>query len=195
MANKMYSSTENPILDGEKTTVEITPQARIGSPEEFSQYVGGDYIPIGIFHDSSADDEQNWIVHANAEYAYAQEVITERFSSKAAAIDFAEELYTEHSHTYPISVVTNKDGTVEDIYHGRAWMEYRVLQSKVNDGWVHGFHGDADHNTGGPKDDIIEGAKETVVENGYSRLLIEAKDGSIETIWPNCFLIKPPSPF
>jgi len=187
----MYSSVENPI-EIKSSSIVVPPQARINNPNKFNEYVGIDYVPIGIFHNKGVSDK--WFVHANADNTYTGESIRESFPTQESAFDYAEKQYSQQSHRYRYIVLIENE-SISDIEYGHRWMEYRVIPSQVNDGWVHGFHGDHDHNKGGPKEKIIEGAKEAVIENGYNRLLIENKDGSIENIWPNCFLVKPPSPF
>lgn len=187
----MHSDLQNPI-EIESSSVTVPPQARMTPPEEFNDYVGVDYVPMGVFHNPEIKDE--WVVHANAGYAYSEETIKESFPDQESALNYAERQYNQYSHRYRY-IVLIEDGIIQDIQYGRGWMEYRVIPSQVNDGWVHGFHGDHDHHKGGPKEDIIAGAKEAVIENGYNRLLIEDTNGNIERVWPNCFLVKPLSPY
>lgn len=185
----MYASSSNPI-DATTSKVTVPPQARITPPENFRHYLAADYIPLGLFNRTGSE---KWIVHANADYAHGDEVLEENFESKEKALNFADLQSNTYPYRYRYAVIV-EDGRIKDIYHGKGWMEYRVLPSKVNDGWVHGFPGDHDHQKGGPKDVIIEGATEVVIEDGYNRLLIEDQGGNIEAVWPNCFLTLPESP-
>ena len=178
--NHMYSAVNNPIKP-DSATVTIHPQARLNPPTEFSRYAGADYIPFIV----TKTRENKWLVCAEDEF----ETISETFPTKKSAIGYAGDIYNDSEFKYKYAVIKEGD-TITDIYHGKAWMEYRVLKSNV-DGWVHGFHGDAEYQKGGTKKKIIEGAKERVVERGYNRLLIEDRNGEVVDIWPNCFLAMP----
>lgn len=170
--------------------VELTlpPQARFEDTETISEYVGFDYHAIGIF--KTTDD--TWVVSGKSGYPSHDEYIEQEYPTESAARKKAEEHLSQYSWEYHYIVVVD-DQVPQDIIFRHGWETYRVLQSNV-EGWVHGFHGDQEYHEGGSKDDAIKGAKEAVIENGYDKLLIESENGSVEQVWPNCFLQMPASP-
>jgi len=175
--------------------VQVPLEARFTPADQFNEYVGGDYIPIGVYEDT---DTGRWVVNGEAADIHSTKRFREEFPSKKSAVSFVtdEKLSLGGSHSFRVAVLYDEPRSVEDIIFADGFETHRVMQSRGGDGWVHGFRGDHDYNPGsGDKEGIIKGAKESVITGGYDKLIIEDENQDVEAVWLNCFLAQPDVPW
>lgn len=183
------------LLETANGRVQVPPEARFTPAEQFSEVVGFDYLPIGVFRHP---DTGEWVATGGNPQFHSPESFRETFPSKKAATRFVadEKLSLAGSYSFRYATIYDESNDIEEILFSDGWETYRVMQSRAGDGWVHGLRGDHDYNPGhDDKQAIIEGAKESVVSNGYDKLLIENENQEVETVWVNCFLGVPDLPW
>jgi len=175
--------------------IQVPSEARFTPKDQFSGTVGFDYIPIGIYEDPETG---RWVAVGDVPEIYSGETFREEFPTKDTATDFVidEKLSLAGSYSFRYAVIYDGPRSVEDIIFADGWEAYRVMQSQADNGWVHGLRGDHDYNPGSDdKQAIVAGAKESVISNGYDRLLIEDENQEVEAVWLNCFLSSPDLPW
>lgn len=179
----------------DSASVQVPNEARFTPKDQFNEVVGFDYIPVGIYEDPETG---KWVAVGDVPDIHAVETFKEEFPTKETATDFVvdEKLSLAGSYSFRYAVVYDGPTNVEEIIFADGWEAYRVMQSRADDGWVHGFRGDHDYNPGhDDKQAIIAGAKESVISNSYDKLLIENENQEVETVWVNCFLSTPDLPW
>jgi hypothetical protein len=189
------SSGIDPISDGSDVDVQIPSEARFTPPDQFAEYIGFDYIPIGIYEDTETG---RWVTVGDVPGITSSETFREDFPTKKGAVSFVtdEKLSLAGSYSFRYAVIYESPTSIEDIIFADGWRSYRVMQSRADNGWVHGHRGDHDYNPGNDdKQAIIAGAQESVISNGYDKLLIEDQDQDVEAVWLNCFLSRPDLPW
>lgn len=185
----------SPIPGVEAGQLQVPLEARFTPADQFSEFVGADYIPIGIYEDTETG---GWVVNGEAADIHSTERFREEFPSKESAVNFVteEKLSLAGSHSFRVAVLYDEPQSVEDIIFADGFETYRVMQSRAGDGWVHGFRGDHDYNPGSSnKESVIGGAKESVITGGYDKLVIEDENQDVEAVWLNCFLSPPDVPW
>jgi hypothetical protein len=178
--------------NGVRSDPPIAPAGRVGNSNNWTGDAGQNYVPVGVWLNNDSiqitADASNWP---------SQQSIYEEFSSENAAKEFIEaELFgLGNSEVWRNVVVNDCDGHVTDIWFSTDHDAYYVLPSQSNDGWVHGFPGDAEH---GPssrdRESIVQQAKERVVTEGFNKLVFLDETRSATDVWFNSFIAKPASP-